>query len=203
MNAILDVWFGGSETGDAVADVLFGDVNPCGKLTMTFPKNVGQIPLYYAHKNTGRPLPEGAWFQKFRSNYLDVDNDPLYPFGYGLSYTRFGYGPPVLSAETLPRGGRLTVSVEVTNAGERDGKEIVQLYVRDPVSSVTRPVRELRGFKKIFLRAGESQTVTFDVDETMLGYYDGEGNSLTESGEFQLFIGPSCRTDNGVGFLLE
>ena len=200
--AILDVWFGGSETGDAVADVLFGAVNPSGKLTMTFPKNVGQIPLYYAHKNTGRPLAEGAWFQKFRSNYLDVDNEPLYPFGHGLSYTRFEYGPVQLSAGELSRDGSLTASVTLSNTGGRDGKEVVQLYIRDLVGSVTRPVRELKGFRKVFVAAGGRTTVSFEIDAAQLGFYDGEGNYLVEPGEFQLFIGPSSRTDNAATFRL-
>lgn len=201
--AILDVWFGGSETGDAVADVLFGDVNPSGKLTMTFPKNVGQIPIYYAHKNTGRPLAEGAWFQKFRSNYLDVDNEPLYPFGYGLSYTTFSYGAVSLSAKEMSRDGKLTASVQLTNTGSVDGKEVVQLYIRDIVASVTRPVKELKGFQKVFLRAGESRTVSFDIDASALGFYDAEGNYLVEEGEFQVFVGPSSQTRNSENFLLK
>ena len=200
--AILDAWFGGTEAGDALADVLFGEVNPCGKLTMTFPKNVGQIPLYYAHKNTGRPLKEGQWFQKFRSNYLDVDNDPLYPFGHGLSYTTFSYGEPELSAATLSRGEKLTVTVQLHNTGEYEGKEVVQLYVRDPVASVTRPVKELRGFKKVFLKAGERTAVSFDLDDTMLGFYDAEGNYCVENGEFQVFVGPSSQTKNQASFVL-
>ncbi|WP_353197790.1 beta-glucosidase BglX, partial [Parapedobacter defluvii] len=163
--AILNVWFGGTETGKAVADVLFGDVNPSGKLPATFPQHVGQVPLYYSHKNTGRPLADGQWFQKFRSNYLDVSNDPLYPFGYGLSYTTFAYGEPVLSADTLLRNGNLQVSVEVSNTGSYAGEEVVQLYIRDLVGSVTRPVKELKGFQKIQLAPGQSQQVVFDLTE--------------------------------------
>ena len=149
--AILNVWFGGSEAAYAIGDVLFGDVNPSGKLTMTFPKNVGQIPLFYNHKNTGRPLKEGKWFEKFRSNYLDVDNDPLYPFGYGLSYTTFQYGDITLSAPAMNQDGSVTAVVTVTNTGKRDGAEVVQLYIRDLVGSITRPVIELKGFEKIYL----------------------------------------------------
>ena len=141
--AILNVWFGGSEAAYAIGDVLFGDVNPSGKLTMTFPKNVGQIPLFYNHKNTGRPLLEGKWFEKFRSNYLDVDNDPLYPFGYGLSYTNFQYSDITLSAPTMGQDGSVTAMVTVTNTGKYDGAEVVQLYIRDLVGSITRPVKEL------------------------------------------------------------
>ena len=189
--AILDVWFGGSETGHAVADVLFGDVNPCGKLTMSFPKNVGQIPLYYAHKNTGRPLDKGKWFQKFRSNYLDVDNDPLYPFGYGLSYTSFEYGDVVLSSAEMDADGQVTASVEVRNTGSRKGKEIVQMYIRDMVASSTRPVRELKGFRKVELDAGESCTVEFPVDADLLGFYNHDLEKVVEPGEFRIFIGGS------------
>src|SRR5690606_20452315 len=155
--AILNVWFGGSEAGYAVADVLFGNVNPSGKLTATFPQNVGQVPIYYAHKNTGRPLPEGQWFQKFRSNYLDVSNEPLYPFGYGLSYTNFTYSEIRLSSANLTGDQTLTASIEVSNSGNVAGKEVVQLYIRDMVGSVTRPVKELKGFQKIELKAGETR----------------------------------------------
>ena len=158
--AILNVWFGGSEAAYAIGDVLFGDVNPSGKLTMTFPKNVGQIPLFYNHKNTGRPLAAGNWFEKFRSNYLDVDNEPLYPFGYGLSYTTFQYSDIALSTPVMGQNGSTTAVVTVTNTGKRDGAEVVQLYIRDLVGSITRPVRELKGFEKVFLKAGESKTVS-------------------------------------------
>ena len=150
--AILNVWFGGSEAAYAIGDVLFGDVNPSGKLTMTFPKNVGQIPLFYNHKNTGRPLAAGNWFEKFRSNYLDVDNEPLYPFGYGLSYTTFQYSDIALSTPVMGQNGSTTAVVTVTNTGKRDGAEVVQLYIRDLVGSITRPVRELKGFEKVFLK---------------------------------------------------
>ena len=153
--AILNVWFGGSEAAYAISDVLFGDVNPSGKLTATFPQNVGQIPLFYNHKNTGRPLQEGRWFEKFRSNYLDVSNESLYPFGYGLSYTTFAYSDIHLSSTEMSADGELTATVTVTNTGSRDGAEVVQLYIRDLVGSVTRPVKELKGFEKIFLKAGE------------------------------------------------
>src|SRR5690606_15531851 len=141
------------EAGHAIADVLFGDVNPSGKLSATFPQNVGQIPLYYNHKNTGRPLPEGKWFQKFRSNYLDVSNDPLYPFGFGLSYTQFSYSDIKLSSASMTSKQKIKATVTVTNTGDRGGKEVVQLYIRDLVGTSTRPVKELKGFKKIFLKA--------------------------------------------------
>ncbi len=191
--AILNVWFGGSEAAYAIGDVLFGDVNPSGKLTMTFPKNVGQIPIYYAHKNTGRPLPAGKWFEKFRSNYLDVDNDPLYPFGYGLSYTTFQYSDISLSAPTMEQDGSVTAKVTITNTGKRDGAEVVQLYIRDLVGSITRPVKELKGFEKIFLKAGESKTVSFKITSDLLHFYDYDLNYVAEPGDFDLMIGGSSQ----------
>ena len=191
--AILNVWFGGSEAGDAIADVLFGDVNPSGKLTTSFPQNVGQVPIYYAHKNTGRPLGEGKWFEKFRSNYLDVSNDPLYPFGYGLSYTTFSYSDVKLSSASLKGNQTLTASVTVTNTGTRDGKETVQLYIRDLVGSITRPVKELKGFQKIALKAGESRTVTFSITPNDLKFYNGDLKYDWEPGEFSIMIGASSR----------
>lgn len=191
--AILNVWFGGSEAAYAIGDVLFGDVNPSGKLTMTFPKNVGQIPLFYNHKNTGRPLQAGKWFEKFRSNYLDVDNDPLYPFGYGLSYTTFGYSDIALSAPTLTQNGSSTAVVTVTNTGNRDGAEVVQLYIRDLVGSITRPVMELKGFEKVFLKAGESKTVSFKITPDLLRFYDYDLNYVAEPGDFNLMIGGSSQ----------
>ena len=201
--AILNVWFGGSESAYAIGDVLFGDVNPSGKLTMTFPQNVGQIPLYYNHKNTGRPLPEGGWFEKFRSNYLDVSNDPLYPFGYGLSYTDFKYSDVELSSKTLTNNGELTATVTVTNTGMRDGAEVVQLYIRDLVGSVTRPVKELKGFRKIFLKAGESTKVSFTITPELLKFYDYDLNYVCESGDFNVMIGGNSRDVKGTGFTLK
>ena len=187
--AILNVWFGGSEAAYAIGDVLFGDVNPSGKLTMTFPKNVGQIPLFYNHKNTGRPLQEGKWFEKFRSNYLDVDNEPLYPFGYGLSYTTFRFSEVTLSSQTMGQDGTVDATVTVTNTGKRDGAEVVQLYIRDLVGSITRPVKELKGFEKIFLKAGESKTVTFKITPELLRFYDYNLNRVAEPGDFDVMIG--------------
>lgn len=197
--AILNVWFGGSEAAYAIADVLFGDVNPSGKLTMTFPKNVGQIPLFYNHKNTGRPLKEGKWFQKFRSNYLDIDNEPLYPFGYGLSYTTFQYSDITQSASTMRndgfaavrQNGSVTASVTVTNTGKYDGAEVVQLYIRDLVGSITRPVKELKGFEKVFLKAGESRTISFTITPDLLSFYDYDLNYVAEPGDFDIMIGGS------------
>ena len=190
--AILNVWFGGSEAGYAIADVLFGDVNPSGKLSTTFPQNVGQVPIYYNHKNTGRPL-EGQWFQKFRSNYLDVSNEPVYPFGYGLSYTKFTYSDVKLSSTQLKGNQTLTASVTVTNNGKTDGKETVQLYIRDVVGSITRPVKELKGFQKIEFKAGETKTVTFKITPEDLKFYNGDLKYDWEAGEFEIMIGGNSR----------
>ena len=191
--AILDVWFGGSMAGPAIADVLFGNANPSGKITMTFPQNVGQEPMYYNHFNTGRPLEDGHWFEKFRSNYLDVSNDPVYPFGFGLSYTKFDYGKMQLSATNLKGDQTLTASVTVTNTGKYDGKETVQLYIRDMVGSIVRPVEELKGFQKIFLKAGESKTVTFTITPDLLKFYNGDLKYDWESGDFKIMIGANAR----------
>lgn len=191
--AILNVWFGGSEAADAICDVLFGEVSPSGKLTTSFPKNVGQIPLYYNHLNTGRPLPDGKWFSKFRSNYLDVDNDPLYPFGYGLSYTTFQYGDIRLSSDSMDENGKITASVTITNTGNYDADEIVQLYIRDMVGSVSRPVKELKGFERISLKKGESRTVSFDITAEQLKFYNSELNWVCESGDFEVMIGGNSR----------
>jgi len=191
--AILNVWFAGTEAGNAIADVLLGKVNPSGKLTATFPQNVGQIPIYYNHKNTGRPLPEGKWFQKFRSNYLDVSNDPLYPFGYGLSYSKFEYGDLKLSSTQAKGNQAIIASLTLTNSGKYDGAEIVQLYIRDMVGSVTRPVKELKGFQKLVLKAGESKTVTFPVTPQDLKFYNGDLKYDWEPGDFEIMVGGNSR----------
>lgn len=201
--AILNVWFAGTEAGNAIADVLLGKVNPSGKLSATFPQNVGQIPLYYNHKNTGRPLAEGKWFQKFRSNYLDVSNDPLYPFGFGLSYTTFDYKNLKLSDSNLNTDGKLIVSVEVTNSGNYDGAEVVQLYIRDLVGSVTRPVKELKGFQKIFLKKGETRNVEFTLTEKDLRFYNNDLKFVSEPGDFKVFVGTSSANTLEAGFVLK
>ena len=201
--AILNVWFAGSEAGDAIADVLFGKVNPSGKLSATFPQNVGQIPIYYNHKNTGRPLPEGKWFQKFRSNYLDVSNDPLFPFGFGLSYTTFDYKNLKLNNSTLTNDGKLIVSVEVTNSGNYDGAEVVQLYLHDLVGSITRPVKELKGFQKIFLRKGETRKVEFNLTEKDLRFYNSDLQWVSEPGDFKVFVGTSSVNTLEASFILK
>ncbi|MCX6202887.1 MAG: beta-glucosidase BglX [Bacteroidetes bacterium] len=189
--AILDVWFAGSEAGYAIADALLGNVNPSGKLSMSFPQNVGQIPLYYNHKNTGRPL--GKWFSKFQSNYIDVSNEPLYPFGYGLSYTKFDYSDFAVSATQLNGNQKLMATVTVKNTGAVTGKEVVQLYIRDLVGSVTRPVQELKGFQKIELAPGASKKISFEITPALLAFYNGDLKLDWESGDFQIMVGPNSR----------
>lgn len=186
VDAILNVWFGGSEAADAICDVVFGDVAPSGRLTMTFPRATGQVPMYYNHLNTGRPVPEGTKdFRKYATNWLDNVNDPLYPFGYGLTYTTFSYGKPTVTGS----GRTFKASVTVANTGGRDAVEVVQLYVRDPVASIARPVKELKGFSRVTLKAGESRQVTFDITEKDLSYYDAEGRLVFEPGVFSIMLG--------------
>lgn len=201
--AMLNVWFGGTEAAFAIGDVLFGDVNPSGKLTTTFPQNVGQIPLFYNHKNTGRPLADGAWFEKFRSNYIDVSNDPLYPFGYGLSYTAFEYGDITLSSSAMENNSSITANITVKNTGGYDGAEVVQLYIRDIVGSVTRPVKELKGFEKVFIKSGESKTVQFEIEPEMLKFYNYDLNFVNEPGEFEIMIGGNSRDTQSAFFNLQ
>jgi beta-glucosidase len=191
--AILNVWFGGTEAGHAIADVLFGDANPSGKLSTTWPQNVGQVPLYYNHMNTGRPLPDGAWFQKFRSNYLDVSNDPVYPFGFGLSYAHFTYSALTLSSSQMKGNQQLTATVTVKNDGAVGGKEVVQLYIRDLVGSITRPVKELKGFQKIELKAGESRQVSFTITPADLKFYNNDLKYDWEPGDFLIMAGGNSR----------
>ncbi|MBO3097780.1 beta-glucosidase BglX [Gelidibacter pelagius] len=202
--AILNVWFPGSEAGLAISDVLFGDVNPSGKLTATFPRNVGQIPIYYNHKNTGRPLNnKDGVFEKFRSNYLDVQNEPLFPFGYGLSYTTFDYSNLKLSANQIAMDGTIDVSVEVKNSGNYDGKEVVQLYIRDLVGSVTRPVKELKGFEKVEIKKGETKTVTFKLTVEDLKFYNSNLDFVAEPGQFHVFVGTNSDTTMKAEFELK
>ena len=184
--AILETWFGGIQAGNAIADVLFGDVTPGGKLPVTLPRAVGQIPLYYGHKNTGRP-PDPA--NKYTSKYLDVPVTPLFPFGYGLSYTAFRLTNLRLSAPSIRRDGHITVSAEVENVGERAGDEVVQLYIRDVVASVTRPLKELKGFERITLKPGEKRTVEFTLASAQLGFYNRDMRFVVEPGEFRVFVG--------------
>jgi beta-glucosidase len=198
--AILETWFLGTEAGHAIADVIYGDYNPAGKITMTFPRNTGQIPIYYSHKNTGRPLnPDN----KYTSKYLDVSNEPLYPFGYGLSYTHFTYGALTLNTQQLTANGKLTVSIPITNSGSYDGEEVVQCYIRDKVGSVTRPVKELKGFKKVLLKKGETQTITFTLTAEDLKFYDADMNWVAEPGDFSVFVGPNSRDVQAKDFILK
>jgi beta-glucosidase len=198
--AILETWFLGTEAGNAIASVLFGDYNPSGKLTMTFPRSTGQIPIYYNHKNTGRPLDLN---NKYTSKYLDITNEPLYPFGYGLSYTQFMYGSITLSKEQITKSDKLTVSIPVTNSGNYSGEEVVQLYIRDKVGSVTRPVKELKGFKKIFLEKGERRVVTFEITLEDLKFYDKDMQWVAEPGDFTIFVGPNSRDVKSAAFSLK
>lgn len=188
--AILVMWFGGTEAGNGVADVLFGDVNPSGKLTATFPCHVGQIPVYYNHKNTGRPHTGGDITEKFKSRYLDIPNEPLYPFGYGLSYTTFQYGPVVLKNTKLKDSETLKASVMLANTGLYAGEETVQLYISDPVASVTRSIKDLRGFQKVFLHPGETKEVVFNITTEDLKFFNTELQHVWEPGEFIIHIGP-------------
>lgn len=201
MNAILDVWFGGTEGGNAVADVLFGDVNPSGKLTTSFPVNMGQIPVYHSMLNTGRPnLPN---YPKFRTNYLDAPNEPLLPFGFGLSYTSFEYATPILSATKLSKGKKITLSVKVKNTGKVAGHEVVQLYIRDIVGSIARPVKELKGFEKIYLMPGESKDVVFTIDEDLLKFYNEALEYKAEKGDFKAMVGTNSVDVQALSFYLE
>lgn len=201
--AILNVWFGGSEAGYAISDVVFGDVNPSAKLTTTFPRSVGQIPIFYNSFNTGRPCDNTDSFHRFSSNYLDENNKPLYPFGYGLSYTDFTYGKLSLSSDRMPRNGNITAKVTVTNSGDRDGTEIVQLYIHDKYACIARPVKELKGYRRISLKKGESREVTFTIAEKDLTFYDAEGNTVFEPGEFELMVGPSSDNLQKMAFTAE
>ena len=202
--AILNVWFGGSETGDAICDVLFGKKSPSGHLTMTMPKALGQIPIYYNHLNTGRPVPEGVKeYRKYQSNYIDVRNDPLYPFGYGLSYTTFEYGKPRLSGTTMNANGTLTLTVNVKNTGKYDADEVVQLYIHDVAASISRPVKELKGFERISLKAGESRDVNFTIDVDMLKFYNSDLQFVAEPGDFEVMVGGNSRDVQSLKFSLQ
>lgn len=200
--AVLAVWMPGTEGGNAIADVLFGDENPSGKLSMSFPYSVGQVPVFYGQFRTGRPYMEGME-EKYVSRYLDIPNKPLYSFGYGLSYTTFSISPVQLSAQRMGKEDRLQAAVAVKNTGTVSGQEVVQMYIEDVSGSVVRPVRELRGFCKIRLAPGEEKEVCFEIDETMLRFYDIHMNYVSESGEFKVYIGNSSETSNEACFVLE
>ena len=200
--SVLVVWMPGTEGGNAIADVLYGDVSPSGKLAMSFPYCVGQVPVFYGQFATGRPYKEGT-DEKYVSRYLDIPNKPLYAFGYGLSYTEFQIGKVCLSASHMNREGVILASVQVKNIGGMKGKEVVQLYIQDVCASVVRPVRELKGIKKIELFPGEEKTVSFEIREEMLRFHNVDMNYLSEPGEFKIFIGNSSETENGAIFVLE
>ncbi|HCD87369.1 MAG TPA: beta-glucosidase BglX, partial [Algoriphagus sp.] len=191
--AILQVWHLGSQSGNAIAQVLFGDYNPSGKLPMSFPRSVGQLPIYYNQKSTGRPTPPGGDVV-FWSHYSDISNDPLYPFGHGLSYSNFTYSGLKVSNE----GRKVTVSVDVKNESQRPGEEVVQLYIHDIVASVTRPNKELKAFEKTLIEAGQTRTITFELDESHLGFYDNQGNYIIEPGAFDIYVGGSSNTSLGT-----
>jgi beta-glucosidase len=193
VQAILDTWFGGTEAGNAIADVLFGNYNPSGKLSMTFPMSQGQIPIYYNAKNTGRPYSTGDPNTKFKSDYLDITNDPLYPFGYGLSYTKFSYSPLSLSNPGISASQPVQVRLTVTNSGNFDGEETVQLYIRDMVASVTQPVKELKKFHKLFLKKGESREVVFTLTTDDLKYVNSDLKWVFDPGAFKIFVGGNSR----------
>ena len=201
--SILNVWFAGSEAGDAIADVLFGKVSPSGKLTTSFPRSVGQLPLYYNSHNTGRPDPDRCTFNRYTSNYLEDGNDPLYPFGYGLSYTHFRYDDMVLSSNVLKKGGKIIVSVTVRNEGGYDGYEVVQLYLRDIYADVVRPVKELRKFERIFLKKGESREVKFVIAEEDLKFYNSKLQYVYEPGDFEVMVGTNSRDVQSKTFSAE
>jgi beta-glucosidase len=201
--AILETWFGGTEAGNGITDILFGDYNPSGKLTMTFPLNVGQIPLFYNSKNTGRPINPDNPYEKYKSNYLDSPNTPLYPFGYGLSYTSFSYSDIKLNKESFGINDKIMATVDITNTGERDGEEIAQLYVRDLVGNVTRPVKELKGFKKVLLKKGETVTLVFAISVKDLAYYHQDMSFSVDPGDFELFIGTNSEKTKNKAFTVQ
>lgn len=200
MDAILETWYAGTMAGPAITDVLFGDANPSGRITMTFPRNVGQIPVYYNHKHTGRPFDPN---QKYTSKYLDAPNTPLYPFGYGLSYTNYKYSGIELSHDTLKAGGKITASVNITNTGNRPGKETVQLYIRDMVGSITRPVKELIGFQQVTLAPGETRKVSFNITVNDLRFYNSDLQYVYEPGAFKVFIGASSADVKESDFMVQ
>jgi beta-glucosidase len=200
--SLLHVWFQGHEAGNAIADVLFGNYNPSGKLSMTFPQNIGQIPIYYNHKNTGRPQAQGQPAQKFRSNYLDVSNDPLFPFGYGLSYTTFSYREVQLNKASMKPNENLQVKVQVSNTGKFDGEEVVQLYLRDIYASVVQPVKKLKAFQKVMLKAGETRDVTFNLAVEDLKFFNSDLKWTSEPGEFKVMVGGNSRDVKEATFTL-
>lgn len=202
-DAILNVWMGGTDAAGAIVDVLGGAVNPTAKLTMSFPRVTGQCPIYYNHKNTGRPMAPDAWFTRYVSNYIDVVNEPLYPFGYGLSYSKYEYGNITLDKSEINECGAVTASVKVTNVSDVDGEEIVQLYIHDKIRSITPPVKELKGYRRVALKAGESKIVQFTIDSQLLKFYNSELQFVAEPGEFEVMIGGSSDSVKKAVFTLK
>lgn len=201
--AILNVWFPGSEGADAIADVVFGDKSPSGKLTTTFPRAIGQIPLYYNHLPSTRPNSSDGRFNRYSGNYIDCPTSPLYPFGYGLNYSKINYGTPIADTTVLTKGGSLNVSIDVTNAGDHECDEIVQLYIRDRYASIARPVKELKGFERISLKKGDTNTVTFKITEDDLKFYNADLKYVYEPGEFEIMIGPNSSDVQTIKFIAE
>ena len=201
--SILQVWHPGIEAGNAIAEVIYGEYNPSGKLTATWPRNVGQIPIYHSTKFTGRPAPKENNYQKFKSNYLDVDNSPLFPFGYGLSYTSFEYKNLRLDKKKVESDESVEVSVDVSNTGEFDGEETVQLYLRDVVRTITPPKRQLKGFKKVYLKKGETRTVQITLHADDLKFYNSELQHVAEPGNFEVFVGTDSNASLKADFELE
>ena len=198
--AILEGWQLGTQSGHAIAQVLYGDYNPSGKLPMTFPRNVGQVPLYYNYKNTGRPNLPGPG-SVFWSHYNDEKNTPLYPFGYGLSYTTFNYSNLRIT-NNFEKNSKIEITIDVKNTGAIEGKEVVQLYIRDKYASITRPVKELKGFELLNLKVGETKVAKFELTEKELGFYDNQGNWVLEKGEFEVYVGSNSQTQNKKSFKL-
>ena len=186
--------------GPAITDVLYGDYNPSGRLTTTFPRSEGQIPVHYDMKNTGRPFDAN---NKYTSKYLDSPNEPLYPFGYGLSYTDFTYSKPFLNKKKMKRGEKLNLTLTITNAGKRAGEETVQLYLRDLVGSSTRPLKQLKAYRKVNLQPGESKTITFFIDESMLSFFNYDLQYGAETGEFDVMVGPNSSNVQSIRFELQ
>ena len=207
LDAVLYAWHCGSETANAAADILFGDTVPSGKTAVTFPRKTGHIPLYYNITASGRPV-DGYYGVNPQNNYVDSVATPMYPFGYGLSYTSFEYSAPEcdtaeIDYSDLLNGAAFTVSVDVANVGDYDGKETVQLYIRDKVASIMRPIRELKGYEKVLIEKGTTKTVSFSVGAESLGFYNENGDYVIEKGEFDIFVGANCLTENKVTVLVK
>ena len=204
MDAIIEAWFLGVQSGNGLADVISGDYNPSGRLVMSFPRSVGQLPIYYNHKNTGRPLSAQHPEEDYKSKYIDSPNSPLYPFGFGLSYTTFTIDNVKLSKQSITMNDKLIVTADVQNTGKRDGESVAQLYVRDLVGSVTRPVKELKGFAKVALKAGEKKQVSFTITADDLAFYGLDMKKKAEPGDFKLWVGQSSADEsNEASFTLK